>query len=81
MYNDKDVRDYAEEHNCSYVNAYRVLERKAVGLPVKEMGGEGSGNFGHSGREGEVGGSGEGGGGGGKVGEVGGKEGEKKGHK
>ena len=62
MFNDKDVKDYAEEHNVSYVNAYRILEKKSVGLPVVEMGGEGSGNFGHSGREGQVGGSGEGGG-------------------
>ena len=62
MFNDKDVRDYAEEHNVSYVKAYRILERKSVGLPVEEYGGEGSGNFGHGGRPGEVGGSGEGGG-------------------
>lgn len=57
MFNDKDVRDYAEEHNVSYVKAYRILERKSVGLPVEEYGGEGSGNFGHGGRPGEVGGS------------------------
>lgn len=35
-FNDVAIRAYAEEHNCSYVDAYKILEKKFVGLPVED---------------------------------------------
>ena len=56
-FSDKDVNEYMEEYGCTYAQAYSIVEKKSVGLPVDDYGGEGSGNFDHSGRKGKVGGS------------------------